>query len=114
MKTLKLAAAFSLLAVGCTVAQSKPSKAAGDGQLEVLHGIQFDQSGIAVKVASNGCTSADSFRAVNNGVESIAIYRTKADKCRRRTHIIEVTLPLDLAIGSKAKWVENAFAISAD
>ncbi|NQZ05792.1 MAG: hypothetical protein HRT35_01395 [Algicola sp.] len=58
------------------------SSAATQKELEPLFGIVLNKGNIRIQVLSNGCTNADSFTLTLKDNE-LAIYRVKADHCRR-------------------------------
>jgi hypothetical protein len=58
------------------------SSMAAQKTLEPLYGIVLNKGNIRIQVQSSGCTTADSFSLTLVGGE-LAIYRVKADHCRR-------------------------------
>jgi hypothetical protein len=71
------------LTVSCTATEK---------QLESIYGIVLSKGNVRVQVNSNGCTSSDSFSLdIKDG--SLAIYRVKPDRCRRRSFRVWIDFP---------------------
>ena len=77
---------------------TQPKTAAGH-RLEPLHAFAADAGEIAFSVTSTGCTRLDDFSIetdVSAGQCSVAIYRVRADRCRRAPTTIDLKMTWNL------------------
>ena len=56
--------------------------------------IKLMQDKLTIRVMSNGCTNAKSFK-LNWLEDELSIYRNAPDKCRRMPHLVWITLSID-------------------
>lgn len=80
--------------------------------MEELFGIGFQKDSVVVQVVSNGCTKPDHFRVEveqqGNDEVGLSVIRMAPDRCRRRSEIVKLRLPMDVK-PNRTIHVLNAF-----
>ncbi len=110
MNNLKYA--LALLMTMTLIACSVTGSASDEKPLEVLHGLKFEKGMIELNVTSNGCTKPEDFdvhMSRNNGIQTLAISRSKADVCRKMPHQKTVQLKSPALVSGVPVRVLNPF-----